>query len=90
MHDSEGNVIVDPERDMKSPEQGAATAIWCATSTQLDGMGGVYGENCDIALMAPEDSTGRGGVNRWAVDTDLAERLWSMSETMTGSELGLR
>ena len=40
--------------EFKTPEQGAATATWCATSPQLDGMGGVYCEDCDIA--APTDA----------------------------------
>ncbi len=33
----------------KTVPQGAATSVWCATSGQLDGMGGVYCEDCDIA-----------------------------------------
>ena len=33
----------------KTAEQGAATSVWCATSPQLDGMGGVYCEDVDIA-----------------------------------------
>jgi hypothetical protein len=33
----------------KTIEQGAATTVWCATSPQLAGLGGVYCENCDIA-----------------------------------------
>ena len=33
----------------KSTEAGAATSVWCATSPMLDGKGGVYCEDCDIA-----------------------------------------
>lgn len=33
----------------KTPEQGAATQVWAATSAQLDGAGGVYCEDCDVA-----------------------------------------
>jgi NAD(P)-dependent dehydrogenase (short-subunit alcohol dehydrogenase family) len=84
VHDADGNVIVDPDRDLKSVAQGAATSVWCATSPQLAGLGGVYCENCDIARLAPEDSTEMGGVRPWAVDADLADRLWQMSERMTG------
>ncbi len=47
--DDQGRPIIDPSRGMKTVEQGAATTIWCATSSQLDGKGGVYCENCDIA-----------------------------------------
>jgi NAD(P)-dependent dehydrogenase (short-subunit alcohol dehydrogenase family) len=83
VHDADGNVIVDPDRDLKSVAQGAATSVWCATSPQLAGLGGVYCENCDIARLAPEDSDESGGVRPWAVDADLADRLWQMSERMT-------
>ncbi len=34
---------------LKTTEQGAATSVWCATSRQLDSMGGVYCEDVDIA-----------------------------------------
>ena len=36
----------------RRPEQGAATQVWAATSPQLDGLGGVYCEDCDIAEPA--------------------------------------
>ena len=88
VHDDQGQVIVAPERDLKSTQQGAATAVWCATSAQLDGLGGVYCENCDIARINPAGSGERGGVRPWAVDADLADRLWRLSETRTGARLG--
>ena len=47
--DEHGRPIIDPARNMKTPEQSAATSIWCATSPQLEGLGGVYCEDCDIA-----------------------------------------
>lgn len=68
----------------KSPAQGAATSVWCATSPQLDGRGGVYCEDCDIAALVPPDSPAWTGVRPHAVDPDLARRLWSLSEAMTG------
>src|SRR3954449_1875526 len=43
--DADGN----PDERFKTTEQGAATSTWAATSPQLEGMGGVYCENCDIA-----------------------------------------
>jgi NAD(P)-dependent dehydrogenase (short-subunit alcohol dehydrogenase family) len=61
----------------KTVEQGAATTIWCATSPQLDGLGGVYCENCDIAVVKAE---GDDGVRPYAIDPALAERLWAWSE----------
>jgi len=72
---------------LKTPEQGAATSIWCATSTQLDGMGGVYCEDCDIAVAVPADFPQPRGVRPWATDPEQAERLWTMSEGWTGARL---
>ncbi|MGH8391767.1 MAG: SDR family NAD(P)-dependent oxidoreductase, partial [Pseudomonas sp.] len=37
--DEHGKPVIDPERNMKTPEQGAATSVWCAVSGQLAGMG---------------------------------------------------
>lgn len=67
----------------KSPEQGCATTLWAATSSQLDGTPGVYCEDCDIA--APS-TTYEGelvrymGVDAHACDDEAAERLWTISE----------
>lgn len=71
----------------KTAEQGAATSVWCATSSQLNGRGGVYCLDVDIAEVVPpmpartEPSDRR--VFPWAIDPDLAERLWQVSEEMT-------
>lgn len=80
--DDQGRPIIDPSRGMKTVEQGAATGLWCATSTALDGMGGVYCEDCDIA-PSHSGTTGRGGVAAWASDPALAGRLWLVSEHLT-------
>jgi NAD(P)-dependent dehydrogenase (short-subunit alcohol dehydrogenase family) len=68
----------------KTVEQGAATSVWCATSTQLDGRGGVYCEDVDIAGAVPDDFAGTHGVRSWAMDAALADRLWAKSEEWTG------
>jgi NAD(P)-dependent dehydrogenase (short-subunit alcohol dehydrogenase family) len=60
----------------KTIEQGAATTIFCATSPMLDGLGGVYCENCDIAQVATE---GDSGVRPYAIDPEIAKRLWEWS-----------
>jgi NAD(P)-dependent dehydrogenase (short-subunit alcohol dehydrogenase family) len=72
---------------LKNVEQGAATSMWCATSPQLDGMGGVYCEDADIAQAVPADSPAPTGVRPWAMDADFAERLWTKSEAWTGVSL---
>ncbi|MDG2530685.1 oxidoreductase [Caulobacter endophyticus] len=81
--DEQGRPKVDPARGMKTPEQGAATSLWCATSPRLDGLGGVYCEDCDIAVRNGGE-TGRKGVAAWADDPALAERLWRLSQDLAG------
>ena len=71
----------------KGTEQGAATSVWCATSQQLDGKGGVYCEDVDIAEAVPADPPEPHGVRPWAMDADLAERLWKKSMEWTGVTL---
>ncbi|MFF2160232.1 SDR family NAD(P)-dependent oxidoreductase [Streptomyces sp. NPDC058175] len=79
--DEDGNLLY-PEA-FKTPQQGAATQVWAATSPQLNGMGGVYLEDCDIAEPAPADGT-RVGVKEWATDPEQAARLWTLSAELTG------
>ncbi|MFE9443671.1 SDR family NAD(P)-dependent oxidoreductase [Streptomyces sp. NPDC006602] len=79
--DEDGNPI--PQQDLKTPQQGAATQVWAATSPQLSGLGGVYLEDCDIAEPAPADGE-RTGVKDYAVDPEQAARLWALSARRTG------
>ena len=72
---------------MKTPEQGAATTVWAAVSHQLDALGGVYCENCNIAEPVPADSQEIRGVRPYAMDPSLAERLWALSEKITGLKI---
>jgi NAD(P)-dependent dehydrogenase (short-subunit alcohol dehydrogenase family) len=65
----------------KTPEQGAATQVWAATSPQLDGMGGVFCEDCDIAEVSVDDAP---GVRPYATDPESAARLWTVSAGLTG------
>lgn len=69
---------------LKNVEQGAATSVWCAASAQLEGLGGVYCEDVDIAEAVAADFPEPHGVRPWAMDRDLAERLWTKSEEWTG------
>jgi NAD(P)-dependent dehydrogenase (short-subunit alcohol dehydrogenase family) len=68
----------------KTPEQGAAGEAWAATSRQLDGMGGVYIERCDIAEISESRQE---GVSPYAVDPAAAERLWTVSAQLTGVDV---
>ncbi|GAA1754366.1 SDR family NAD(P)-dependent oxidoreductase [Streptomonospora arabica] len=80
--DEQGNPI-NPA--FKTPEQGAATQVWAATSPQLAGMGGVYCEDCDIAEMVETgDASTPSAVRAYAVDPEQAARLWELSAELTG------
>ncbi|KIH99647.1 oxidoreductase [Streptomonospora alba] len=80
--DEEGNQI-NPR--FKTPEQGAATQVWAATSPQLTGMGGVYCEDCDIAeAVETGDASTPSGVRTYAVAPEEAARLWTLSAELTG------
>lgn len=89
--DEEGNVA----DSFKTPEQGAATQVWAATSPQLAGLGGVYCEDCDIAEPAGPGDDGPAdgevprdelttGVSAHATDPGQAARLWRLSAELTG------
>ncbi|SNS75337.1 SDR family NAD(P)-dependent oxidoreductase [Actinomadura mexicana] len=87
--DEDGNEI---GQGFKTPAQGAATAVWAATSPRLAGMGGVYCEDCDIAEQVPDGAPERrgrtdapsSGVRSYATDPGQARRLWELSAELTG------
>jgi NAD(P)-dependent dehydrogenase (short-subunit alcohol dehydrogenase family) len=78
--DADGNVAAH----YRTPEQGASTIVWCAASPQLDGKGGVYCIDGDIAKVIAADAWTEEGVVPHATDPALAERLWKLSEDLTG------
>lgn len=90
-HDQDGNLKPEVARKLKTTPQGAATTVWCATSPLLNNIGGVYCEDCDIAELDlgniehryDEPATLR-GVKPYSVDGENAQRLWQLSEEMTG------
>jgi NAD(P)-dependent dehydrogenase (short-subunit alcohol dehydrogenase family) len=71
----------------KTVPQGAATIVWCAASDQLNGMGGVYCEDMNIAVAGTSTGAPAPGVASWAMDPDLAGRLMVLSERLTGVTL---
>lgn len=72
-----------PAPGFKTPSQGAATAVWAATSAALNDRGGEYCEDCDIAPVAIPNSPG--GVTPWAIDPGAADRLWEYSTDATSA-----
>lgn len=71
--------------EFKTAGQGAATTVWCATSPQLEGLGGLYCQDCDVAPVLPPGASGTVGVRPHAIDPGTAERLWGLSEGLTGA-----
>ena len=70
-----------PRVGFKSVEGGAATATWAATSKLLEGHGGEYLEDCNVAKLAAEGER-VSGVNAHALDPDAAQQLWQLSERL--------
>ncbi|HEX2812596.1 MAG TPA: SDR family NAD(P)-dependent oxidoreductase [Sphingopyxis sp.] len=81
---ADGSAVVDPGRDLKNAQQGAATSIWCAVSSALDGIGGIYCEDCDIAPVEANGELGGPGVRPFAIDPEAAEALWLESARLLG------
>ncbi|MFD3948044.1 oxidoreductase [Streptomyces sp. NPDC058579] len=78
--DADGNLTPDFG---KSPQAGAATQVWAATSPLLEGKGGLYLDDVDIASVF-DSRTQRGDVQEHAIDPDEAARLWTWSAELTG------
>jgi NAD(P)-dependent dehydrogenase (short-subunit alcohol dehydrogenase family) len=67
----------------KTPEQGASTSVWAAVGPELEGVGGLYLENC--AEAAPFDRANPFvGVMDYALDPAAAEELWTLSKDVAG------
>ena len=75
----------DAKMEWKSVEAGAATSVWAATATELEGQGGRYLEDCGIARQKKTEEDVAGYAD-YAVDAEAAERLWRVSEETLGEE----
>ncbi len=83
--DEDGSPSELAKNFFKSPSQGASTALWCATSPDLNGLGGIFCEDCNIAKRKSEidESMQRYfGVADWAVDSEEALKLWETTESL--------
>ncbi|KAL2831872.1 hypothetical protein BJY01DRAFT_239991 [Aspergillus pseudoustus] len=76
----------EAKRMWKSPEQGAATTVWAAVASELEGQGGKYLEDCSIAEPAATARRQGIGYASWAYDTESEARLWSKSLEMVQLE----
>jgi NAD(P)-dependent dehydrogenase (short-subunit alcohol dehydrogenase family) len=69
-----------PVERRKTPQQGAATSVLLAASPYVEGVGGIYFEDCNEAhriTRRPTDFSG--GVAPYALDVENAERLWRVA-----------
>lgn len=64
----------------KSPQQGAATSVYVATSPAVTPDGPVYYEDCHPAELVSAIADGLHGVMAYALDPHTAGRLWEFSE----------
>lgn len=85
--DGDGNPIIDPEVGKKTPQQGASTIVFAATSPLLANIGGVYLKDIDISRLddEPRQLTADripAEVVSHSVDLESAEPLWDLSERL--------
>ncbi|HEY0447812.1 SDR family NAD(P)-dependent oxidoreductase [Actinophytocola sp.] len=88
--DDSGRPIIDPDREKKTPQQGASTIVFAATSPLLAGIGGVYLKDNDIGPLDDDPSPITFGTEEivssdvvpHAVDPESAQRLWELSERL--------
>lgn len=87
--DDAGQPIIGPAVGKKTPQQGASSLVFAATSPLLDGVGGFYLKDNDVSPLddgerqltadaIPVEAASH------SVDPQDAKRLWTMSEEMIG------
>ena len=68
----------------KTTEQGASTSVWTATAPMLEGVGGLYMEDCAQAVPWSKEQPWA-GVMPHALDPVAADKLWTLSQETTGA-----
>ena len=70
----------------KSVEQGAATQVWAAVSSDWEKRGGKYLEALEVAVPKEQESgeQGKSGYAAHAYDEEAAKRLWDVSLQLVG------
>lgn len=85
--DQAGRPIIDPARGRKTPQQGASTIVFAATSPLLADIGGVYLRDNDISELddGPKpmnfDNPPTAAASH-SIDPVAARRLWELSERL--------
>jgi NAD(P)-dependent dehydrogenase (short-subunit alcohol dehydrogenase family) len=67
----------------KTTEQGASTSVWAALAPELEGVGGLYLENCAQAAPGSKENPVQ-GVWPWALNPESADRLWALTRETIG------
>ncbi|SDF50757.1 SDR family NAD(P)-dependent oxidoreductase [Klenkia brasiliensis] len=85
--DADGVTVVDPAAGKKTVPQGAATPVFGAVSPLLEGVGGVYLKDCDVAVVDDRDvpltaDSIPSDASSAMLDPDDARRLWELSEQL--------
>jgi NAD(P)-dependent dehydrogenase (short-subunit alcohol dehydrogenase family) len=73
----------DTDVQLKSVPQGAATSVWAGFVASAEEVGGRYCEDCAVAPVV-DDPKVSPGVMRYALDSDKAAALWTLSEELVG------
>jgi NAD(P)-dependent dehydrogenase (short-subunit alcohol dehydrogenase family) len=71
----------------KTAGQGAATTLVAAVAPEFAHTGGHYLDDCREAHTVPNDADlfeNSHGVKQWAIDPDVAQRLWAVSVDLIG------
>jgi NAD(P)-dependent dehydrogenase (short-subunit alcohol dehydrogenase family) len=70
---------------VKSIPQGAATQVWAATAPELADIRGRYLEDCGFAQVNDDpNSVALFGYRSSSMNMEAAERLWQLSESLSG------
>lgn len=85
--DEQGDAIIDPRAGKKTIEQGAATLVFGAASPLLDGIGGVYLKDSNVAVLDDEErpltpDSIPADANSAMLNPEDARRLWDLSEQL--------
>lgn len=91
--DTDGWPVIDPDRGFKSPQQGASTSVFAATSPLLADIGGVYLCDNEVSTLdtatpiafSDADGVVLADVVPHSVDPEGAKRLWELSVKLLSS-----
>lgn len=85
--DESGRPVIDPEHGKKTPQQGAGTIVFAASSPLLAEIGGVYLKDNDVSPLDDEarpitsDDIPSEAASH-SIDPQSARRLWELSEKL--------